>query len=226
MTSPTSVGADRAKIIDQDMDLVSDHSIRSQYQICDITSYEPTADDYAALEQWRNEYGLNDNLGSDNPYNIPRYNMMNNYPRLSSWPVLGKMLMTKYGKVYYIVCAPKNKKYDGKKCLIDHIRKKIGKYWTEVIITREIRSTKIHYNVLVRSDNELKTKLHLTQDSRFFYYVQEVPDTFSNIKTVHEYITKEARERYFMCLKKPIDIYSCVYNPRGSNFHYYNDISQ
>lgn len=181
-------------------------SIRSQTQINlsdhgDL-NYEPTAEDFAELDAWREEYGLNDNLGSDNPYFIPRYNMMNNYPRLATWPVLGQMMVQTVGDPYYIVCAPKNKKYNSNKCLMDHIRKRFSKNATEMIITREIRSTKCHYNVLVRSIQELDVLHHEKQDSRFFYYVQAVPDTFKDLRTVHQYMIKESMYRYFNCCKK------------------------
>jgi len=90
-----------------------------------------------------------------------------------------------------------------KKCFIDHVRKKIGKY-NQIIITREIMATKVHYNVLVSTDKDLSL-LNDKQDSRFYIYSKVVKN--EDVNRVHQYIIKESKKRYFKCIQKPLDIF-------------------
>lgn len=157
--------------------------------------YIPTPEDYAQLDAWRAEVGCSQHPEKEDTYTIiPKYNIMNNYPRLPSWSVIGNYVNC-VGNIYYLVFKPKNKKYDPKKNLMDHVRKKCGKH-SAIIITREIEAAKVHYNVLVRTTEDL-SKLHDTQDSRFYIYCKEVPHKAADLNKVHEYIVKESKTRYF-----------------------------
>lgn len=160
--------------------------------------YIPTDIDYAQLDAWKNSIGIcpmNNTEGIVNEgWVTPKYNMMNNYYLQASWRVIGNYLNC-VGNIYYLVFKPKNKNYDPKKNLIDHVRKKVGKY-SVIIITREIDATKVHYNVLVRTSEEL-SHLHDHQDSRFMISCQLVPNRKKDLDTVHEYIIKESKTRYF-----------------------------
>jgi len=162
--------------------------------------YTPTDSDYAEFELWKKEIGCS--VIAEKEFLIPKYNMMNNYPRLASWQVIGNYLNC-VGNIFYLVFKPKNAKYDPKKNLLDHVRKKCGKYGA-IIITREVEATKIHYNVLVRTTEDLK-RLHDSQDSRFYIWCKEVPNKNKDLSKVHEYIIKESKLRYFYDNK---DIYA------------------
>lgn len=185
--------------------------------------YSPTEGDYAEYEKWSQSLGqfLGQSLGislgttgqkvDDYILTLPRYNLMNNYSRLASWAVIGNYVNCG-GNIYYLVFKPKNKRYDPKKNLLDHVRKKCGKH-IAIIITREIEARKVHYNVLVRTAEDL-LRLHDTQDSRFYIYCTAVPNTKKDVDTVHEYIIKESKTRYFY---DNLDIYAFFQKRKMNN---------
>lgn len=134
---------------------------------------------------------------------VPKQNIMSNYPRLPSWPVV-KRSYEKPLCLYYAVFKPFNKNYDPEFDGIDHIRKKVNRFTkTEnMIITREINEAKIHYNVMFWTLNpECESFFHEKKTNRYYIHCQKAP--LSDKYKIHEYIVKESMTRFF----KKKDIY-------------------
>lgn len=119
-------------------------------------------------------------------------------------------------KTFYLVFKPFNKLYDKSFNAIDHVRKRIGlnhKY-ESLIITREINATKVHYNVLVFTKDDMMD-LHDRQTNKYKIYCQEVnadalrytasgidvsgKHTYrEQVEAVYDYIFKESHVRKFI----------------------------
>lgn len=120
-------------------------------------------------------------------------NMMNNFTKLPSWPIVERsyeqpVLLT------FLTFKPFNSTYKRSFDAMDHVRKKIGSGHEAIIITREINATKVHYNAMVFSTKDL-TCLHDKQTNYFKIFSKEVP--MADKYKVHRYITKEATVRFF-----------------------------
>lgn len=190
--------------------------------------YTPTDSDLEDLESWKREIGINypDN-DSDEVFKVPSYNMMNNYLRLASWNVVHDYPLQDM-KHYFVVFKPFNKKYNSNYDGMDHVRKALGDC-KAMIITREIRSAKVHYNALIATTQNFIEK-HEKNTSRYMMYVKSLDhknflDTVHACNSVHEYIIKESKLRYFIAQHKkgykvPLDIYV-----RMNNIRWYNDLS-
>lgn len=186
--------------------------------------YIPTSQDYEEFEKWKSRLVCSDtnaqlicsDTNAQSTCTIPKYSMLNNYLRLASWEAIGNFKDC-VGNIFYLVFKPKNKNYNSQKCFMDHVRKKVGKF-DVLIITREINSSKVHYNVLVRTSEDL-TGLHDTQDSRFYIWCKSVKK--DDIYKVHEYIIKESKVRYFYDNK---DIYTQI-KYQGKFVRKYNNLT-
>lgn len=146
-------------------------------------------------------------------FNSPRYSitqqteftiahlksMLNNHSRLPSWDVVRRSY-EKPTRLFYLVFKPFNKNYKRSFCAIDHVRKKLGTGHQAVVITREINSTKVHYNAMVFTNSDMNY-LHDQQTNKFKIHCQEAP--LADKYKVHEYLIKEAHVRYFYSRKKP-----------------------
>ena len=98
---------------------------------------------------------------------------------------------------FLLTFKPFNRTYDDNfdfyqnKC-IDHCRKKLGKV-AAYIITREIKATKTHVNILCVTKRALSIELHEKKTNRYFIYCKEAYDRHICL----EYILKESRTRNF-----------------------------
>lgn len=101
---------------------------------------------------------------------------------------------------HFLTFKPFNKNYDplySPQKLMDHVRKKLGKR-SDVpvaIITRETMATKIHYNVLLGSYQDLEDKLDGAHTNRYYIYCKKIDS--SDRKKVYNYIVKETKKREF-----------------------------
>lgn len=127
--------------------------------------------------------------------------LMNNYLRLSSWPIIKRSYESPLN-LFMLAFKPFNKLYNPNTDFMDHVRKKIGSH-KAVIITREINATKVHYHAIVITDKALDEKLHDKQTNTFKISCIKCP--MKDKYRIHDYIVYESRKRYF-------------YNKRG-NWH-------
>lgn len=97
-------------------------------------------------------------------------------------------------KYYYIVFKPFNKHYSDEYDGMEHIRKYIQKRCKQYVITREITSAKIHYNVLAVSKYDLR-QLNGNHTKRYMIYSSIVSSTIEDRYRVIDYITKEFKQR-------------------------------
>ena len=211
LLNPTVVGFSRSEGIYNNDEEISSLTERAEAGL-------PTEQDYEDLESWKNDIGLYDVSQMIEEYErhefkIPLKSLFTNYYRLASWEIL-PCIRDSERKIYYLVFSPKNKRYNPNRDFTDHIRKKMGKY-NQLIITREIYATKIHYNVLVTSDDD-KSRMHDTQDSTFYIVSKVVRN--EDVNRVHQYIIKESKKRYFKDTQKPVDIYVHYRNIENNKF--------
>jgi hypothetical protein len=131
-------------------------------------------------------------------YNIPKHCLFHNHDIVKS--NVSHIIERSYElpeKWYFITFKPFNKNYEKNielyttKCL-DHCRKKLGKV-SAYIMTREIKATKIHVNILCVTDRPLVKLLHGKKTYRYYIYCQEASSKRDSL----EYIIKESKERYF-----------------------------
>lgn len=135
---------------------------------------------------------------SNDLYKMPSYCMLHNYlslHKLVSY-ITGRTYERPH-KWYFLTFTPFNSTYTKNldfytnKCL-DHCRKKLGKV-EAYIITREIKATKIHINVLCVTKRDLSKELHKAKTNRYFIYCEECRDRNHCL----DYILKESKTRYF-----------------------------
>lgn len=136
---------------------------------------------------------------------IPKENMMSNYKRVISWPVV-KRSYERPLNLYYATFKPFDHNYDPEKIQLEHVRKKIASWCktSAIIITREIEAKKHHYNAMFWTTVPLlDLKVHDTCTNLFKVWCNQVPlvDKYN----IHDYIIKESRIRYF---KPKKDVYS------------------
>lgn len=162
--------------------------------------YQPTDSDHEDFEKFRQGC------------------LFHNYQRLGSWDIIKQIVRSKL-IVSFLVFKPFNSNYDSKYDGLEHVRKKIGKEYQFLIITREIKATKVHYNVLVVSENSFMY-LNERKTSRYMISCQDVNNDISNVSRVHEYIIKESQERLFHAIQSPIDLYVSERVDRAVKRHY------
>ena len=100
-------------------------------------------------------------------YNMDTYNKPN-YTTLISWPIVNRSYETQ--TLHYMVFKPFNSNYDPDFNGIEHIRKYLSgrKINPEaMIITREIMSAKVHYNVMIWVCEDHDFYLEGKQTSRY-----------------------------------------------------------
>lgn len=115
----------------------------------------------------------------------PDFNYNDNYSENSSW--------------YFLTFKPYNDQYNKNKAWyefkgIDYVRKLLpkGKY----LITRETESTKIHINVLISTETDLKT-WHDKAGRKYKIWCNRLADQVHDCVTIYDYITKESQTRTF-----------------------------
>lgn len=141
-----------------------------------------------------------------------------NYSRLGSWNVIQDIVNSKLN-CYFLVFKPLNSNYNPNYDGLDFCRKKIGNNYSYLIMTREIKASKIHYNALVVTDITLD-HLHERLTSKYMIWCEEVTNDHMNIARVHQYIIKESQERLFYAKKPPLDIYVAERLKRAIKRHY------
>lgn len=127
-----------------------------------------------------------------------------NYDDLISWPIVRRSYEDT--TLHYLVFKPFNSNYDPGFNGIEHIRKYLSGrkiYPAAMIITREITSAKVHYNLMMWVCEDHDFYLEGKQTSRY-RISHQIVTTQKDKYNVHEYIIKESKHRYF---ETNIDIY-------------------
>lgn len=127
------------------------------------------------------------------------------YHTLPSWPIVQRS-HERPTIGFFLVFKPFNKNYEPTYDGMDHIRKKLSKtVYSDLIITREIKATKVHYNVMVWSADNFLSLLGTHTNKYKIYCVpfKEGKDKYQ----IHDYIVKESKSRPFK-LYEDIYIYS------------------
>lgn len=117
---------------------------------------------------------------------------------------------------FYITFKPFNKNYDKDYDGMTEVKKRIQKEeYESVIITREIKATKIHYNALIWSASDLDLKMHSKWTKRYKIFATRVGLISLHRKDllgykdecmrVFDYVMKESCERTFV---KNLDYYT------------------
>lgn len=115
------------------------------------------------------------------------------YKELPSWHIIKRSHEIPV-EAYYLVFKPFDKNYDPGFNAIRHILRKLKGHWLDIIITREILASKVHYNVLLFDDEGVE--LHEKQTNRYYIFCQKLASV-SDKHYVHEYMVKEVHRRPF-----------------------------
>lgn len=129
---------------------------------------------------------------------MPNYCLFHNYNSVKK--AMGHIIQRTYERPnewYFLTFKPFNKNYERDLDWyttkgLDHCRKRVGKV-KAYIMTREIKATKVHINMIVVTDRPLSDELHEKQTNRYFIYCQKCINRFDTF----EYIIKESKSRYF-----------------------------
>lgn len=154
---------------------------------------------------------------------LPRFNLCYNYNHLASWSIVTRS--HEETKAFFMIFKPFLSNRDTpkqKRNAMDHVRKKImDEEVDDVIITREILATRIHFNALVFCKKDL-SHLNDKKTSRYFITCKQVP--YADKYKVHDYIVKESRVRFFYsnATFNINDIYVASRNEKGQVCRYYN----
>ena len=105
-----------------------------------------------------------------------------------------------YGMIfstYYLVFKPFNKTYDESFNAIDYIRKyltkKVGSDIINMLITREINESKVHYNVILKTINPIS--LHNVNTTKYKIHQQLCVEESTHVSNLLAYVLKEAKTR-------------------------------
>lgn len=131
---------------------------------------------------------------------IPKYNIFNRYyHNLTEYTVPEKFhwKRTYEGAAnYLLVWAPLSTHEDSSSDIVSierYLRSKCK--YNRIIITREIKSERIHYNVLITTKEDL-ISLNAKIVNKFYINVQHIPNITHLPKVVY-YIYKESKDREF-----------------------------
>ena len=134
---------------------------------------------------------------------MPKYNLMNNFAFVHrEVRYITRRSYELPFRWFFLTFKPFNSTYDDNfdfyqnKC-IDHCLNKLGKV-EGYIITREIKATKTHINILCVTTRALSIELHEKKTNRYFIYCAEAVCKHTCLL----YILKESKERVF---KKYLD---------------------
>lgn len=90
---------------------------------------------------------------------------------------------------YFLVFCPLNKTYDAKFLAFDHIRLKACRHKDcSYVITREQSATKVHWNLLINTEEDLSL-LEDAHTNKFFIHYDKV--SADSVPRILRYITKE-----------------------------------
>lgn len=93
-------------------------------------------------------------------------------------------------KWYLIVFKPLNSNYNEAFNALDYIRKEFTKFAVSYLITKETKASKVHWNLLICSKEDLNIMYHNKRTKRFMIYCEITHDQYR----CFAYITKEFYE--------------------------------